>query len=132
MPTPRRIVTFRVKFSDGRFAEDLDRCRPEGQRAARQARVQLERDGVPQHLLTRCAGEHRDGTDLPGMVKLYLPMPYGPWGLVLQGTTDDAGLHLLAVAFGERHPDRRPTVYDIAHYRQHGRWPAGMRSDAGG
>jgi hypothetical protein len=23
-------------------------------------------------------------------------------------------------------PDRRPTVYDVAHRRQHGEWPPGM------
>jgi hypothetical protein len=131
MPTPRRTITFRVKFNDARFAEDVARCRPEGKKVAREAREQLDSDGAPRDLLTSCAGEHRDGTDLTGMVKLYLPMPYGPWGLVLQGATDDAGLHLLAVAFGERHPDRRPTVYDVAHYRMHGRWPPRMRADAG-
>ncbi len=62
------------------------------------------------------------------MVKLYLPIPYGPWGLILQGATDPDGLHLAVVAFGERHPTRRPSVYDIAHYRRHGTWPATFRS----
>ncbi len=50
------------------------------------------------------------------MVKLYLPIPYGPWGLVLAGDRDQDGPFLLAVAFGECHPQRRPSVYDIAHY----------------
>lgn len=123
MPTPRRSVTFRVRFNEARFAEDLARCRAEGQQIGRRARIELERDGAPQHLLTSCGAEHRDGTDLRGMVKLYLPLPYGPWGLVLQGATDATGLHLLVIAFGERHPARRPSVYDIAHHRQHGNWP---------
>lgn len=78
-------------------------------------------------LLAPCESEARDGTDLAGMVKLYLPIPYGPWGVVLTGDRDADGPFLLVVAFGERHPDRRPSVYDIAHYRHHGRWPTGMR-----
>lgn len=127
MPSPRRSVTFRVRFNDARFADDLARCRADGQQIGREARIELERDGAPQHLLTSCGAEHRDGTDLPGMVKLYLPLPYGPWGLVLQGATDTTGLHLLAIAFGERHPSRRPSVDDIAHHRQHGTWPSAMR-----
>ncbi len=126
MPTPRRPVTFRVRFNDALFASDIDHCRPEGQDIAQSAREQLERDGISQSLLMSCGGEHRDGTDLPGMVKLYLPMPYGPWGLVLQGATDPAGLHLAAVAFGERHPNRRPSGR-VAHYRRHGQWPPGTR-----
>ena len=126
MPTPRRPVTFRVRFNDALFADDLARCRAEGQQVGRQTRVELERDGAPPHLLTSCGAEHRDGTDLPGMVKLYVPLPYGPWGLVLQGATDATGLHLLAIAFGELHPSLRPSVYDIAHHRQHGNWPSGM------
>ena len=110
MPIPRRPVTFRVRFNDARFADDLARCRAEGQQIARQARIELERGGAPQHLLTSCGAEHRDGTDLHGMVKLYLPLPYGPWGLVLQGASDATGLHLLTFAFGERHPSWRPSV----------------------
>jgi hypothetical protein len=127
MPTPRRPVAFRVRFNDARFVEDLARCRADGQQIGRQARIELERDGAPPHLLTRCGAEHRDGIDLRGMVKLYLPLPYGPWGLVLEGATDATGLHLLVIAFGERHPSRRPSVYDIARRRQHGNWPSGMR-----
>lgn len=124
MPNSRRTVTFRVRFNDALFADDVAHARAEGQQIAREARRQLERDGAPADLLARCGGEHRDGTDLSGMVKLYLPMPYGDdWGLVLQGASDAAGPHLLVVAFGQRHPSRRPSVYDIAHHRRHGNWP---------
>jgi hypothetical protein len=108
-----------VRFNDARFQQDIQRARPAGREIGLQARAALERDGVDSSLLARCAGEHRDGTDLPGMVNLYLPIPYGDWGLVLQAANDNAGLHLLAVAFGERHPAIGTSVYQIAHRRLH-------------
>jgi len=74
-----------------------------------------------------CQSEARDGTDLAGLVKLYLPIPYGAWGLVLAGDRDPDGPFLLPLAFGERHPARRPSVYDIAHHRHHGQWPPKTR-----
>ncbi len=115
----RRPVTFRVRFNDARIQQDIQRARPAGREIARKARAALERDGIDSSMLARCEGEHRDGTDLPGMVKLYLPIPYGEWGLVLQAAHDDAGLHLLVVAFGERHPANGPSVYQIADRRLH-------------
>ncbi len=80
MPTPRRSVTFRVRFNDVLFAEDLARCRAEGRQIGRQARIELERNGAPQELLTSCGAEHRDGTDLPRMVKLTSQCPTDPGG----------------------------------------------------
>lgn len=75
-------------------AEDLDRARPAGREIARAARETLERDGAPVALLSRCVGEHRDGTNLAGLVKLYLPMPYGDWGLILLGAGGREDPHL--------------------------------------
>ena len=131
MPERTRGPVFRVRFDPATFEEDLENARAAGRAIGARAREELERDGVAVSLLAPCQTDARDGTDLPGMVKLYLPMPYGPWGLVLAGDRDEHGPFLLAVAFGERHPQRRPTVYDIAHYRQHGTWPERMRFDAG-
>ena len=125
-----RGPVFRVRFDPATFREDLNNARPAGRAVGAQAREQLERDGVAVSLLSPCQADARDGTDLPGMVKLYLSIPYGPWGLVLAGDRDQRGPFLLAVAFGERHPRRRPSVYDIAHHRQHGTWPHGMRAGA--
>ncbi len=119
MPTARQRVTFRVRFNDARFQQDVQAVRPAGHAIALQARAALERDGIDSSMLARCESEHRDGTDLHGMVKLYLPIPYGEWGLVLQAAKDNAGLHLLVVAFGERHPENGPSVYQIAHHRLH-------------
>lgn len=120
-------VTFRVKFEPVRFDEDLRRAGAAGRALAIQARGQLERDGIAAALLSPCHSEHRDGTQLEGLVKLYVPIPSGPdWGFVLEGARDSQGLHLLVVAFGQRHPERRPSVYDLAHYQRHGAWPPTM------
>lgn len=126
MPQPDRAVTFRVRFHPAHFPEDLARARRDGRRIATDARERLEHDGIESSLLSPCRGEARDGTDLAGLVKLYLPIPYGEWGLVLEAAKDTQGLYLLVVAFGDRHPDRRPSVYDVAHRRRHGDWPPGM------
>ena len=123
-----RSPVFRVRFDDLYLQEDLAHASAEGRRVAQEARKQLECDGVPAHLLVPSSDEHRDGTDLAGMPHLYLPMPYGQWGAVLDAARDQDGLYLLVTAFGLRHPARRPSVYDVAHYRRHGQWPAGMRS----
>jgi hypothetical protein len=122
MPERAHGPVFRVRFDAARFEEDLRNARAAGRAIGTDAREQLERD---------CQTDARDGTNLPGMVKLYLPMPHGPWGLVLAGDRDEHGPFLLTVAFGERHPHRRPSVYDIAHRRQHGAWPKRIRSDIG-
>ena len=126
-PSRRSAPVFRVIFHEAYLAEDLAQCSAEGRKVAQEARVALERDGVAADLLVPSHNEHRDGTSLAGMPHLYLPMPYGPWGVVLDAARDRDGLYLLATAFGLRHPDRRPSVYDVAHYRRHGRWPDGMR-----
>lgn len=118
-------VRFRVRFSERQFSDDLENAGASGRPVLTAARETLEREGIDAKLLMPCSGEHRDGTDLGGLVKLYLPVPYGPWGLVLAPARDQHGLFLRPVAFGQRHPTRRPTVYDVAHYRRHGSWPPG-------
>ncbi len=127
MPQRAGGPVFRVRFDALTFEVDLDRAGAQGRIVGRQAREQLERGGVPISLLSPCQSEAQDSTDLAGLVKLYLPIPYGDWGLVLSGERDRHGPLLVPVAFGTRHPSRRPSVYDIAHHRRHGNWPAGMR-----
>ncbi len=114
---------FRVRFDTPTYDQDLQRVRKEGRTVATNARAQLERDGIAVALLSACQSDARDGTELGGLAKLYLPIPYGPWGLVLAGDRDINGPFLAVVAFGERHPHRGPSVYAIAHYRRHGHWP---------
>lgn len=117
-----------MRINDATFAEDLEHASPEAREAFQAARRELERDGINRERLHPCESEHRDGTDLAGLVKSYLPAPIGPWGAVFAPGRDDEGVHLIVVAFGARHPRRRPTVYDVAHRRQHGSWPPGMHA----
>jgi hypothetical protein len=44
MPQHRRPVTFRVRFNDARFQQDVQRARPAAREIALQARAALERD----------------------------------------------------------------------------------------
>lgn len=90
----------------------------------------LERIGVRTSLLLRCDAAGRDGTQLGGLVKVYVPIREGapssrPFGLVLAPSVDRDGHVLLEMlAFGERHPRRGTrSVYERAHKRRHGRYP---------
>ena len=93
---------------------------PAGDAAATKVRRTIEREGVPIDRLRPCAEEGRDGTRLPGCLKVYVPMPAAPWGIVFQSVVDDHGALLMALAFGPRHPDTKaPEVYPLAHARLH-------------
>jgi hypothetical protein len=92
-------------------------------KAASSARTEYERDGVPLHLLRPCERDARDGTDLPNCVKIYLPLPAGPFGAVFRLKAFPEGIRLVYLAFGARHHPRgshAPTVYELAHQRLHG------------
>lgn len=125
MPESRGPVRVPVTFDDARWAQDLARASTEAAEVARVARRRMERDGANLIELRPCDPEGRDGTRLGGCVKLYLPPPAGPWGLVLAPTRDPATGRVLldVVAFGPRHPPegRRVSVYQLAHQRLHGR-----------
>lgn len=81
----------------------------------------LERAGAPIDQLRPCEDHGRDGTRLAGCLKLYVPLPAGPWGIVLQLARDQHGALLAVLAFGLRHPPtpRRSSVYQLAHQRLH-------------
>jgi hypothetical protein len=51
----------------------------------------LERDGAPIEQLRACHAEGRDGTRLGGCLKLYVPPPAGPWGIVFRFAVDEHG-----------------------------------------
>jgi hypothetical protein len=67
-----------------------------------------------------------DGTKLPGLFKVYVPISeepasQRPFGFVFSPGVGDGRLHLALVAFGERHPPRGTrAVYERAHKRLHG------------
>ena len=72
--------------------------------------------------LRRCAEEGPDGTRLPSCVKVYLPPPAGPFGMVFRIARDETGTKLALLAFGMRHPPRHsnaPSVYWLADRRLH-------------
>jgi hypothetical protein len=111
--------TFSVHVDERELAEDLAHASEAG-RAAIELMVQrLKADGAPAAWLKQCDVEARDGTRLPGCVKLYIPQPAGQWGAVLLGGLANGQPKLFLLAVGERHPRVRwkPSVYEIAHRR---------------
>ena len=110
-----------VLFDEQAIAEDLHHL-PGGARVALDAlRRELERnDGLPMARVKRCDAEGRDGTNLGGCLKTYVPWPTGRFGLVfVPAAHPTRPLALRAFAFGVRHPTgSRPSVYRIAHNRR--------------
>lgn len=117
--------TFEVHVDERALADDLARA-SDAARAAIEPMLQcLKADGVPAAWLKRCDAEARDGTRLPGCVKLCIPQPAGQWGAVFLGGAVDGSPKLFLLAVGERHPGAawRPSVYEIAHRRLQVRRP---------
>ena len=111
----------RVQFDERAWARDLARATPAGRGAGESARAAIELDGIPYRELRPCDPEAPDGTRLPGCVKVYVPPPAGPWGIVFRLARDRRGAFLAVIAFGLRHPPagRRASVYQLAHQRLH-------------
>jgi hypothetical protein len=82
MPERAHAPEFQVRLDPSTIQEDLKNARAAGRAMDAHARQQLERQAVAVSLLAPCEIDPRDGTDLPGVVKLYPPEPYAPWGLV--------------------------------------------------
>ncbi len=78
--------------------------------------------------LEPCAAEGRDGTQLAGRVKVYLPADAvdSPFRMLFTPVIVEARLELAYLAFGVGHQPKGSlarTVYEIAHSRVHGEWP---------
>ncbi len=116
---PRRTPP--VAFDAVAWADDMARASAAGLRVAEAARKEFEESGVPIDQLKRCDAEGTDGTQLDHCVKVYLPAPVGPHGMVLRiARQPDGRLSLAYAAFGLRHPARevrQPSVYQVAHRR---------------
>ncbi len=113
---------FPAVFDEAILTIDLARLPAAARIALRDLRTQTERSGgIPREYLKRCHGDARDGTDLAGSVKTYVPWPDGPWGIVFRAGEDPRRpLALYAIAYGRRHPlSGRISVYQIAHKRLH-------------
>ena len=120
MATPE--LCFPARFDPGTFDADLVRSTSAGREVAETARRDYERAGVPRSQLKPCEAEGRDGTRLPGCVKIYLPQPLGHFGMIFQWVIHATGPRLRYLAFGTRHHPRgshAPTVYELAHQRLH-------------
>ena len=128
MAPPRRVA---VRVGAATWQEEVERFAPRSAArvAADRERRRLEHDGLNIADLQACAAVGPDGTRLPGLVKVYVPISDAaasqrPYGFVFSPGRDDDGVYLSFVAFGERHP--RPgtrSVYERAHRRLHGRYP---------
>ena len=112
-----------VAFDDLAWQEDLRALGKSVRRIATETRTRLEREGQAVDALFACDEEARDGTSLPGCVKVYIPPPGGPLGFVYRLAKNAEGrLYLDHLAFGVRHcppGSHAKTVYEIAHRRLH-------------
>jgi hypothetical protein len=110
-----------VAFDELAWQEDLRAATGSVRRIATDARKRLEREGQAVDVLFACDEEARDGTRLPGCVKVYVPPPGGPLGLVYRLAKNSEGrFYLDHLAFGVRHRpagSTQPTVYEIANRR---------------
>jgi len=111
-----------VVFDDAAWDEDLRRASEAAVSTARAARTEFEARGVIIDRLKACSPEGDDATELLGCLKVYLPAPDGPHGMVFEIVRIDGRSRLLFAAFGQRHPphdSRQPSVYQVAHRRLH-------------
>jgi hypothetical protein len=113
--------TFPVHVDERELAEDLSHASEAGQAVIKPLIRQLRTGGLPVAWLRRCDSEARDGTRLPGCVKVYVPQPAGQWGAVFLGGALNGVPTLFLLAVGNRHPEGpwKPSVYEIAHRRLH-------------
>jgi hypothetical protein len=110
---------FEVRIVAESLDEDLAHCTAAGRSAIETMLSALPEEGISRDWLRRCEAEGRDGTRLPGCVKVYIPQPAGQWGAVFAADVEDGTPVLVLIAVGERHPERpwRPSVYEVAHRR---------------
>jgi hypothetical protein len=98
----------------------MARASATGREVALAARENFETAGVPFDQLKPCDPEGPGGTALDHCVKVYLPAPAGPHGMVFEIVRIRGRLRLIYAAFGLRHPpseSRQPSVYEVAHRR---------------
>jgi hypothetical protein len=118
-PEPR----YAVGVDDVLLEEDLAHATAAGRAAIAPFIDQLKSAGVPKSWLKGCQAEGRDGTQLAGCVKIYVPQPNGKFGMVCRAVDVDSRLRLEFLAFGVRHHPKEshaPTVYELAHRRLRG------------
>jgi hypothetical protein len=122
MPEERPEPIFPVGFDEDALSQDLERLPASAEIALRELRKELRRHGgIPRSRLKACQPEGRDGTNLGGCVKTYVPWPDGRFGAVFVAVKHPKRpMTLRAFAFGVRHHPREShaeTVYEVAHRR---------------
>jgi hypothetical protein len=120
VPAPERPEPrFPVSVDDVLLDEDLAHATAAGRAAIAPVIDKLKTAGVRKSSLKRCQPEGRDGTRLPGCVKMYIPQPDGAWGAVLTGDKLATVPTLVLLAAGHRHPVQpwTPSVYEVASRR---------------
>jgi hypothetical protein len=91
-----------VAFDELAWHADLRGATGSAKRIGEEIRSRLEREGQAIDALFACDEEARDGTSLPGCVKVYLPPPGGPLGLLFRlAKGKDGRLYLDHLAFGD-------------------------------
>jgi len=112
-----------VAFDELAWQDDLRKAGKSARRIGEETRSRLEREGQTVDALFACDEDARDGTSLPGCVKVYIPPPGGPLGLVYRlAKNKDGRLYLDHLAFGVRHHppgSDANSVYRLAHRRLH-------------
>jgi hypothetical protein len=71
-----------VAFDELAWQDDLRKASKGARRIGEETRSRLDREGQAVDALFACDEDARDGTSLPGCVKVYIPPPGGPLGLV--------------------------------------------------
>ena len=119
-PAPDDRV-FPVVVDPARLEEDLAHNSREARTAGQAAADAFARHGIKRSRLHPCKPEDREGVELPGCVKTYIPDVNGAWGMVFALRADEhRQVYLELLAFGQRHPTRRstPSVYVVAAARR--------------
>ncbi len=110
-----------VVFDEDILAIDLEHLPDAATAALGELRIEVERDGgIPYTHLKACHADARDGTDLTGCIKAYVPWPTGSWGIVFRAGEDPKRPYALyTIAYGRRHPTGPGalSVYEIADQR---------------
>lgn len=129
--TGRGPIWVPVRIDEAVWLEEVGRLnRTSAARiAAERERRRLEEQGVELSQLQHTDEVGTDGTSLPGLRKVYVPITAEaastrPFAFVFAPVRRDGHTFLRLIAFGERHPPRGSgSVYERAHKRLHGRYP---------
>lgn len=91
MVEPQSEPIFPVGFDDDAVEENLTHLPDGAEEALRSFRKEMRRlGGIPKSRLMACQADGRDGTQLGGCVKTYIPWPNGRFGAVFVAVTHPA------------------------------------------